>query len=157
MAGPVSTFFRVLDVEMTSDKVVFCKMLGHMLYFHNLYHSSERARAALQLLQSTWRRRRLARTQMTKPDMYTAWGLVHKYIYDQTQEQQPTRPYTRTRNTIRVTADGTFKIQSCTHVVSGHRRRYYGYKKLHAAVHQTCKRAVLVNYHWRDTRKRKRS
>ena len=155
-SSAVTAFFRVLDREMKSDKAAFCAVLSHMLYYNNLYNSSERAREALKLIQSTWRRRRRIRTEMTLPDMHLAWGLVHQYMYDSLQEQKPTKAYTRTRSKIVVLPDGGFQMQSNTHVVQGHRRRYYGWKKQLHDVHATCKHAVLVNYHWKDTRKRKR-
>ena len=141
---------------MKSDKAAFCAVLAHLLYYDNLYNSSERARAALRLIQTTWRRRLRIRSQTTPPDMYLAWGLFHKFMYDSLQEQQPTRPYVRTRCKIVVLPDGGFQTHSNTHVVQGHRRRHYGWKKKLADVHAVCKHAVLVDFHWKDTRKRKR-
>ena len=156
-SSAVTAFFRALSKVMKSDEqVAFCAGLAHALYYDNLYNSSERAREVLKLIQSTWRRRRRIRTEMTPPDMWLAWGLVHKYVYESLQEQKPTKAYTRTRNKIVVLPDGGFQMQSNTHVVQGHRRRHYGWKKLLHNVHATCKHAVLVNYHWKDTRKRKR-
>ena len=53
----VTAFFRVLGRVMKADEQVgFCAVLEHMLYYDNLYNSSERAREALKLIQSTWRR-----------------------------------------------------------------------------------------------------
>ena len=151
----VPAFFRVLGRMMTADeRVGFCAVLAQRLYYDNLYSSSERAREALKLIQSTWRRR--IRTKSTPPDMYNAWGLVHRYMYLQLKEQAPTRPYTRTRSTIVPLPDGGFRIQSNTHMVQGHRRRQHGWRELLHNVHCVCKHAVLVDYHWKDTRKRRR-
>ena len=153
-SSAVTAFFRALGKTMTADEQVdFCAVLAGMLYFDNLYNSSERARAALQLIQSTWRRRRRIRTEMTPPDMWTAWGLVHKFLYEQRKEQKPTKAYSRTRTKVVVLPDGGFQMQTNTHMVQGHRRRYYGWKELLHNVHATCKHAVLVDYHWKDTRK----
>jgi len=154
-SSAVTAFFRVLDREMKSDKAAFCAVLAQMLYYDNLYNSSERAREALKLIQSTWRRRR-ARRESTPPNMYLAWGLVHKHMYDSLEEQKPTKPYTRTRTKIVVLPEGGFQMQSNTHLVQGHRRRHYGWKKQLHDVHAVCKHAVLIDFHWKDSRKRKR-
>ena len=156
-SSAVTAFFRALSKVMKPDEqVAFCAGLAHALYYDNLYNSSERAREALRLIQSTWRRRCRIRTEMTSPDMWVAWGLVHKFVYESLQEQKPTKPYTRTRSKIVVLPDGGFQMQSNTHMVQGHRRRANGWKKQLHDVHATCKHAVLVDYHWKDTRKRKR-
>lgn len=153
-SSAVTAFFRALGKTMKKEEQVgFCAVLADMLYYDNLYNSSERAREALKLIQSTWRRRRRIRTEMTPPDMWMAWGLVHRFVYESRQEQKPTKEYTRTRTKVVVLPEGGFQIQTNTHQVQGHRRRYYGWKQLLHNVHATCKHAVLVDHHWKDTRK----
>jgi hypothetical protein len=91
-------------------------------------------------------------TGLTADQLYLAWGLVHKYVYEN-QREVSTVGHLRTRITIRKHRCGATTFTSSVYAVKGHRRRLPGQRELEQAVRFTMKHCPLVKRVWGGRRR----